>query len=63
MDNRFILTILELVIGILFNIFIGRLGMIVFRKDDKMTRIILRFIGVFCIIDALMRIYQEYLNW
>jgi len=58
MNGFLILVIIELVLGILINIFIGQLSKVIFRKDDRMTRTIFRIIGVFCIIDSILKIFH-----
>lgn len=53
-----ILLILELIAGILINIFIGKLGMLIFRKDNTATRIPLRFLGVFFVINSVSLLFH-----
>lgn len=52
------LSIIELIVGILVNVFIGKLGMIIFRKDNTLTRIPLRFLGIFLVINSAPIIFH-----
>lgn len=45
----------ELIIGVLMNVFIGKIGQVAFGKDNRTTRIILRVIGIFLIINGVSR--------
>jgi threonine/homoserine/homoserine lactone efflux protein len=53
-----LIGIVELIAGILINIFIGTLGQAIFRKDDRTSRVILRVIGVFLIINGISRAFH-----
>nr|WP_316503261.1 MULTISPECIES: hypothetical protein [Paenibacillus] len=48
----------ELLGGILINVFIGSLGRAIFRKDDRTSRVILRIIGIFLIINGISRAFH-----
>lgn len=52
------LSITELLAGLLINIFIGFLAVFFFRKDGTSSRIPLRILGVFLIINAVSRIFH-----
>ena len=56
--NTLILPIIELIAGILINIFVGKLGIIIFRKNNMLTKIILRFIGIFLIVNSIHYIFH-----
>ena len=56
--NTLTIYIIELLIGILINIFMGKLLKIIFRKDTRVTRTILRFIGVFLVINSILAIFH-----
>lgn len=53
-----LIGIVELIVGILINVFIGTLGRAIFRKDDRTSRAILRVIGVFLIINGISRAFH-----
>jgi threonine/homoserine/homoserine lactone efflux protein len=53
-----LIGIIELTIGVIINVFIGKLGVVIFRRDDKTSRIILRVIGVFLIINGVSRAFH-----
>ncbi|OKP79941.1 hypothetical protein A3844_27950 [Paenibacillus helianthi] len=53
-----LIGIVELIVGILINVFIGTLGQVIFRKDDRTSRFILRVIGVFLIINGISRTFH-----
>jgi hypothetical protein len=48
----------ELLVGILINVFIGTIGKAIFRKDDRTSRVILRIIGVFLMINGISRAFH-----
>ncbi|ETT36329.1 MULTISPECIES: hypothetical protein [unclassified Paenibacillus] len=58
MGTMELIGIVELIIGILINVFIGTLGQAIFRKDDRTSRVILRVIGVFLIINGVSRAFH-----
>ncbi|MFT8871688.1 MAG: hypothetical protein ABF868_05295 [Sporolactobacillus sp.] len=51
-----ILNVVELVVGLLMNVFIGRIERFIFRKPSYPARIIVRIAAVFCVIDGFCRI-------
>ncbi|MNM91715.1 hypothetical protein D3C81_1040210 [compost metagenome] len=53
-----LIGIVELLVGILINVFIGTLGRAIFRKDDRTSRVILRVIGIFLIINGSSRTFH-----
>jgi threonine/homoserine/homoserine lactone efflux protein len=53
-----LIGIIELIIGVIINVFIGKLGEVIFRRDNKTSRIILRVIGVFLIINGVSRAFH-----
>ena len=56
--NLLLIRIIMLIAGILINIFIGKLGMLIFRKDNTLTRIPLRFLGIFLVINSASFIFH-----
>ncbi len=42
-----ILGMVELIVGVLMNAYIGKIGLTVFGKDDTYSRALLRVIGIF----------------
>jgi hypothetical protein len=52
MDQSIVWFVVFLVAGIFINIRIAWLSKLIFRKDDTFSRIVLRFIGIFLIINA-----------
>lgn len=59
MNTLLLLRVLMLIIGILINIYIAKLGIIIFRKDNIFSRIVLRFAGIFLIINSIPFIFRE----
>lgn len=53
------MSIIELVIGILLNIFIGKLAVLFFRKDNTASRFPIRFLGIFFVIDSILGIIHR----
>ncbi len=56
--NSLIIKIIELIAGILINIFIGKLGVVIFRKDNTLTRIPLRFLSIYLVINSVSCIFH-----
>ncbi len=52
------LLILELLAGILINIFIGAIARILFKKDGTVPRIPLRVLGIYLIINSLSHLFH-----
>jgi hypothetical protein len=52
MDQSIVWFVVFLAAGIFINIRIAWLSKLIFRKDDTFSRIVLRFIGIFLIINA-----------
>lgn len=52
------LYIVMLLVGILINIFIGKLVMIVFKRDGTIPRLPIRFLGVYLIINSLSNLFH-----
>ncbi|MDP4145862.1 MAG: hypothetical protein Q8936_15475 [Bacillota bacterium] len=48
------ILIIQLIAGVLINIFIGKLATVIFRKDNRSARIPLRFIGLFLVINSVI---------
>lgn len=61
MNINFIIRIALLIVGILLNVFIGKICMLVFRKDNTFTRIPVRFAGIFCLINSLLPLLNIHL--
>ncbi|MCY8144120.1 hypothetical protein P9D79_18475 [Bacillus haynesii] len=53
-----LLGMAELIFGVFMNVFIGSIGKIIFKKDDRASRIILRVIGIFLIINGVSRAFH-----
>lgn len=53
-----LLGMIELILGVLMNIFIGKIGKVAFGKDNRTTRIILRVIGIFLIINGVSHAFH-----
>jgi hypothetical protein len=56
--ERTLLLILELAAGILINIFIGKLAKFIFKKDGTGSRIPLRLLGVYLIINSISFLFH-----
>ncbi|WP_438494871.1 hypothetical protein [Paenibacillus sp. IHBB 3054] len=50
--------IIELLAGLIINVWIGAFGRIIFKKDDKTSRIVLRILGVFLLINGISRAFH-----
>lgn len=58
MDTTLITKILMLIVGILINIFMGKLVNIIFKKDGTLPRLPLRILGVYLIINSVSFIFH-----
>jgi hypothetical protein len=47
-----------LIVGILINIFMGKLVKIIFKKDGTLSRFPLRFLGIYLIINSISYIFH-----
>jgi len=54
----FIIGIAEVILGILCNLFIGGISQVLFRQDNRTTRIILRIAGIFLLINGISRAFN-----
>lgn len=52
MDISSILWAVALIIGILLNIFIGKLAVLIFKKDGTASRVPIRFIAVVLVLNG-----------
>ncbi len=52
------LSVAELLLGLFINIRIGRLAVSFFRKDGTSSRLPLRVLGIFLLINAVSRIFH-----
>jgi hypothetical protein len=55
------MNLFELIAGLLINLFIGKLQVLLFRKKTQASRIIIRIIGVYLLIDGLLGILHIHL--
>lgn len=55
------INLIELVAGLVINLFIGKLQIVLFRKKTYASRVIIRVIGVFLLIDGLLGILHIHL--
>ncbi|MFX3617651.1 MAG: hypothetical protein ACE3JK_08985 [Sporolactobacillus sp.] len=55
------INLIELAAGLLINLLIGKLQMILFRKKTQASRVIIRVIGVFLLVDGLLGILHIHL--
>lgn len=53
MNVTTILYIVMLIVGILLNIFIGKLAVLIFKKDGTGPRIPIRFLGIVLVLNAV----------
>ncbi|AWB43756.1 hypothetical protein DCC85_05655 [Paenibacillus sp. CAA11] len=58
MNAMLLLSIAELLAGMLINIFIGKLAKWIFRKDGTSSRLPLRVLGIYLIINGASRIFH-----
>ncbi len=58
MDTPLIFNIFLLIIGIAINIFIGKLVIIIFKKDGRLQRTPLRVLGIYLIIHSVSEIFH-----
>lgn len=58
MDISSILWTVALIIGILLNIFIGKLAVLIFKKDGTGPRIPIRFLGVYLVINSISHLFH-----
>lgn len=58
MNTKIILYIILLILGILINIFMGKLVKIIFKKDGALPRLPLRFLGIYLIINSVSNIFH-----
>jgi hypothetical protein len=55
------MNLIELIAGLFINLFIGKLQILLFRKKTQTSRIIIRIIGVYLVIDGLLGILHLHL--
>ncbi|MDF2505214.1 hypothetical protein [Clostridium sp.] len=53
MSSTLILRIVEIILGIILNIFIGKISRFIFKKDGTGPRIPLRIAGIWLLINGL----------
>lgn len=58
MDTTLIVNILMLIVGILINIYMGKLVKIIFKKDGTLPRLPLRILGIYLIINSIASIFH-----
>lgn len=58
MDTSTILYVIMLIVGILLNIFIGKLAVLIFKKDGTGPRIPLRVLGVYLVINSISNLFH-----
>lgn len=58
MDKSIILYVIMLIIGILLNIFIGKLAVFIFKKDGTGPRIPLRILGISLVINSISNLFH-----
>ena len=58
MNLTIVLYSILLIAGVLINIFIGKLAIVLFKKDGTMPRITLRFLGIYLIINSVSYIFH-----
>lgn len=58
MNTSTILYVIMLIVGILLNIFIGKLAVFIFKKDGTLPRLPLRVLGIYLIINSIGAIFH-----
>lgn len=59
MSSILVLSVIELIFGILINAFIGKVSKLIFRSDKGTSRVIIRLIGIFLVVDPILRIFNK----
>lgn len=59
MSSILVLSFIELILGVLINAFIGKVSRFTFRSDKGMSRVIVRLIGIFLVIDPILRVFNK----
>ena len=54
MNSVLIFSILEVILGVLLNVFIGKIARFIFKKDGTLPRIPLRFAGIWLFINGIL---------
>lgn len=58
MNVTTILYIVMLIVGILLNVFIGKIAVFIFKKDGTLPRIPLRILGVSLVINSISNLFH-----
>lgn len=58
MNLNTILYVLLFILGVLINIFIGKIAKFIFKKDGTGPRLPLRILGICLIINSISRIFH-----
>lgn len=53
MNVTTILYIIILIVGILLNVFIGKLAVFIFKKDGTLPRLPIRFLGIVLVLNSI----------
>jgi hypothetical protein len=51
-------SIMELIAGLFINVYIGKLAVAIFRKDGTSSRLPLRVLGIYLLINSISRIFH-----
>ena len=58
MNTTLIINIIMLIIGVLINIFMEKLVKIIFKKDGTLSRVPLRILGIYLVINSVSVIFH-----
>lgn len=58
MNTSTILYIIMLIVGILLNIFIGKLAVLIFKKDGTPSRVPIRVLGIVLVLHAASYLFH-----
>ncbi|MPQ31179.1 hypothetical protein E4V42_06970 [Clostridium estertheticum] len=61
MSINFIMWVAEMILGIILNVFIGKIAVFIFKKDGTGPRIIIRVAGIVLFINGLSAILSIHL--
>lgn len=53
MNVKTVLYVIMLIVGILLNIFIGKLAVLIFKKDGTLPRTPIRILGVVLVLNSI----------
>ncbi|MCB2358765.1 hypothetical protein [Clostridium estertheticum] len=58
MNLKLIMWIAAVILGIILNVFIGKIAVFVFKKDGTLSRLPIRVVGIMLIINGIPAIFD-----